>query len=307
MNASSFFSRARTVQIPTQKATLTLTVLENSTEAVTVIFYPGTMSSPATYALLLEELHRLGCNIVALHPLNQGESLQKKRLFTFQDMVQSGLDAQAWAQHYFSGPIVLCGHSQGGTLSIAHALQAHGSGTRINALFPIGMILPHREDAINTTRFTGLKKYKKSFLATLRFFARLIPCLPVPLLAYLNVKNLLANAYKVRVPKGSTQATYPLRFVSSLFHTNLEQAEQEGCIPCPIVLITAKDDALFPLAMMRETLDAIHAPQKKCITLSGGGHLCAVSALYAQHIAAYIAENCAQLGLPLHTTQKYKG
>ncbi len=297
LSHSSLFPKARKVCIPSCGTSITLTVLEAAPEAVTVLFYPGTMASPLMYPLLLNELHRLGCNVVGIHPLSHGLSPREKISFTFEDILQNGKDAQRFARQYFSGPIVVSGHSQGGILSLAHALH----NPHIQGIFPITTLLPQRDEAGSVTRMRALLKYKSPLLRVMRFMASCLPFVPIPFLAYLELKPLLHKAHKVYAPSIHKRASYPLRFISSLFHVDLSAAEREGAISCPLMLLTAKDDQLFPLTLMQSTYDAIKAPRKKLIVIHGGGHLCAVSRLYAPHIAAHIAQSCAALGLPLHT------
>ncbi len=305
MKHAQIFPHARLVRIPSQGTHIALTVLENNPHAVTVLFYAGTMASPSMYTILLHELYRLGCNVVGIHTISHGESPRDKKLFTLNDLVQSGKDAHAWARKHFSGPIVVSGHSQGGILALAHALNAPSQGElQVDAIFPIGLLLPHKDDAISTTRFSSLHRHKSTFLSTLRFFERLFPFFPVPFFIYLEIQRIIKNAYKPFAPRNNTRSTYPLRFISSLFHADFSQAEISGHIHCPVILLTAKNDALFPLPLMEKTLHSIQAPHKKCIVIDGGGHLCATSRLYAKHIAAHIAAHCAGLGFSLHTMQK---
>ncbi len=297
MPIKSLPSPPRTVQIPSQGTSIALTIWENAPEAVTVLFYPGTMASPFMYLILLEELHRLGCNVVAIHPVGHGLSLSSKKCFTFEDILHNGKTAQNFAQHYFRGPIVVCGHSQGGILSLAHALD----DSQIAAIFPITTLLPQREDAIHITRLSPLWKKKDLFLKVMRTASRVMPFFPIPFLAYLQLSRVCQNGYKIYAPTRASRISYPLCFISSLFHQDFSKAEQEGHISCPVILLTAKDDVLFPLATMESSLDAIKAPMKKLIVLEKGGHLCAMSRVYAKHIAAHVAAHCAVLGLPLHS------
>ncbi len=288
--------QAKTVRIPSQKNTIVLSVLENSPEAVTVLFYPGTMSSPHMYGVILEELHAKGCNVVGIHPLSHGLSPKTQRIFTFDDILQNGKDAQAWAQNYFSGPIVVSGHSQGGILALAHAVD----NPALAACFPMCTLLPQSEDAASVTRFGFLLHHKDKFLSFLRTLARVFPFLPIPFWLYLKPKHILSHAYKVFAPSQGLRYTYPLAFISSLFNKNLHAAEVKGHIHCPLFILSAKNDTLFSWTMMQNILHAVQAPQKKLIGISGGGHLCAVSRVYAKHMAAIIAAHCAGLGLPIH-------
>ncbi len=307
---------ARTVYIPSQKNTIALSVLESHPQAVTVLFYPGTMASPYMYSLFLEELQAVGCNVVGIHPLSHGLSPRKKILFTFDDIVRNGQDAQAWAAHHFSGPLVVCGHSQGGIVALAHALSDSRKNSltsttnstadtpSLAACFSLGTLLPHAHDAVNVTRFKAFLRHKDSILRGIRFFSHLFPFLPIPFWLYLQPKKIFAHAYKVFAPAKGIRLWYPLIFISSLFHKDLQHVQQHGHMHCPFFLLSAKNDALFSWPLMQKIFESIRAPQKKLIPIAGGGHLCAVSRLYAKHMAAIIAAECAGLGLPIYINHK---
>ncbi len=287
---------ARTVFISSQKNTIALSVLENHPQAVTVLFYPGTMASPHMYGLFLEELHAAGCNVVGIHPLSHGLSPKKQCVFTFDDILQNGKDAQIWAEHYFSGPVVVSGHSQGGILALAHALN----NPTLAACFPMGTLLPHNEKAGSVTRFEKLLRHRELFLRVVGFLARIFPFLPIPFWLYLQPKRIFAHAHKVFAPANGVRFWYPLAFISSLFHKDLHETEKNGAIQCPLFLLSAKNDTLFTWPLMQEIFASLQAPQKKLIAIAGGGHLCVVSRVYAKQMAAFIAAECAGLGLPIY-------
>ncbi len=285
------------VQIKSQ-VPITLSVLENHPKAVTVLFYPGTMASPLMYPTLLQELYRLGCNVVAIHPLSHGLSPKVKKNFVFNDILQNGRDAEVWIKNHFQGPVVACGHSQGGILALAHSIN----NPNIAATFPIGTLLMHQPWAIDITHFKSLRGHEEKLLNILHKASKFFPRLPIPFFAYLAPSKILAKAYKVYAPRKGCRATYPLCYIYSLFSADLSKACEANSIKCPVILISPKDDELFPLAIMKQVIESIKAPQKKLIPIMGGGHLAAVSKYYAPHMAAHIAAECAGLGLPLYTT-----
>ncbi len=265
-------------------------------KATTLLFYPGTMASPYMYPTLMQAFHNMGLNVVGIHLMGHGLSEKNKSAFTVDDLLQNGRHAENFARQTFKGPLVVAGHSQGGILTLAHCID----NTSIAAAFPMGTLLPHTKNAGSVTRFSSILQHKELLLKFVNAAATIAPSLPTPFLAYLELKRILANAYKAYAPRKHCRSTYPLRFIHSLFSLNLEKATQQGHIHCPIFLLTAKDDALFSLSLMQETLELIAAPYKKLICIHGGGHLFAVSKLYAQHAAAHVAGQCASLGLPLY-------
>lgn len=286
-----------TVMVRSGSVPVALSVWSRHPEATTLLFYPGTMASPLMYTLLLEELWRQGLNVVGLHPLSHGLSPRINKSFTFEDIVRNGQDAARWIKAHFHGPLVVSGHSQGGILTLAHILH----DTNIDAAFPLCTLMPEMEGASTVTIFHRLEKYKCQMLATLQFLAALCPRLPLPMTAYLSLPKALVGHRQVVAPRRCLRWSYPVSFVSSLFNLDLSEASRPGRIQCPLVLFTARNDALFALPLMRETLKRIEAPFKKLEILNGGGHMFAVSKIYIPQVAATIAAHCAGFGLPLHT------
>ncbi len=284
------------VRIPSQGKHIHLSVLHAHPQATTVLFYPGTMASPYMYPTLMHSLHTMGLNVVGIHLMGHGLSEKNKSAFTVHDLLQNGLHAENFARHTFKGPLVVAGHSQGGILTLAHCIDNNS----IAAAFPMCTLLPHTENAGSVTRFTKILQHKELLLKIVGAAASIVPSLPTSFLAYLELKRILDNSYRVYAPRKHCRNTYPLRFIHSLFSLNLEKATKKGHIHCPVFLLTAKDDTLFPLSLMQETFELIAAPYKKLICIPGGGHLFAVSKLYAQYTAAHVAAHCASLGLPLY-------
>lgn len=285
----------RTVMLRSRTVPIALSVWHRHAQAATLLFYPGTMASPLMYTLLLEELWRQGLNVIGLHPLSHGLSPRVNKSFTFEDILGNGLDAARWAREHFEGPLVVAGHSQGGIFTLAHATRDRD----IKAAFPLCTLLPHMAGASTVTIFRCFETYKKQLLLSLRCLATLLPRLPMPLTAYLSLSRAMTGHRKVVAPRRYLRWTYPASFVSSLFNLDLTDACLPGVIDCPLVLFTARDDALFTLPFMRETLENISAPCKRLEVVPGGGHMFAVSKVYVPQVAARIAAHCAALGLPL--------
>lgn len=287
----------RTVMLASQGIPVALSVWYRHPEATTLLFYPGTMASPVMYTLLLNALWRQGLNVVALHPLSHGLSPCIKKDFTFADIVQNGLDAGRWAREHFSGPLVVAGHSQGGILTLAHAVR----DPHVQAAFPLCALIPELEGAAAVTLFRRFERHKSMLQALLRGLAFMLPTLPVPMTAYISLRNAMKGHRQVVAPSRELRWTYPMSFVSSLFNLKLAEACAPGHIGCPLILFTANDDALFTLDLMRRTFACIAAPRKKLEVIHGGGHMFAVSRIFAPQVAARMAEHCAALGLPLHS------
>ncbi len=293
---SPSISHFRTEIIQSQGIPIALSLLERDPAATTVLFYPGTVSSPLMYSIFLYELFALGVNVLGIHPLSHGLSPRQKKDFTFDDILQNGKDAESFAHKYFSGPLVLCGHSQGGILALAHSIN----NKSIKACFPISTLLPHNDNAASVTRLAFIAHHKQKLLAKLRSMAKIFPLLPIPFWMYLDHKRILAHGYKMFSPEKNCRSGYPLSFIANFFNQDLSQAEQMGNISCPFFLLTARNDMLFPLSLMQDTLERIQVEQKKLIIIEGGGHLCPLSQVYAKQMAAHVVAECAGLGLYIH-------
>ena len=275
---------------------IALSVWWRHESASSVLFYPSTMASPLLHRFYLEELWRMGLNVVGLHPLSHGASPRIKKSFVFDDVLRNGMDAFTWLRERVSGPIVLSGHSQGGILALAHA--AHD--TRPAATFPFCTLLPQHPRAGEVTRFDALLHHRERLLAAARTLARWVPRLPVCIPFYLEYERIVAGGRSPFAPARHMRLSYPVSFVSSLFNADMSAACVEGGIRCPVMLMAARDDALFTPDLMQTMLDEVRAPLKKLIWVSGGGHVSPMCPAFATESAARLAEHCAGLGLPLH-------
>lgn len=300
MNTSS--STYQEVCIPSAGVPIVLSVWTHDPAATTVLFYPGTMANALCYEGLLQNLAEQGFNVVGLHPLSHGKSPCLNKKFTFDDMLQNGKDAALWASRHCSGPLVVCGHSQGGILTLAHASAPIPSGApRLSAAFLLCTLLPQHPRAIELTLFRPFAPWHKKLLRAVRWLARLFPRFPVVIPCYLSILRI-AKGGKDAVRVGTMRLSYPLCFIASLFSANLHHATRKGNICCPLEIISAQNDALFSPELMRCMLALIEAPAKKCVLLSGGGHLAPFVPAYAAQIARHMAQSCTELGLGLGTT-----
>lgn len=264
--------------------------LRTRPNAGVMLFYPGTMLSPNQYRPLLDELYAAGFSTAALHLTGHGLNSHFTG-FTFNDLHDDGLAAEAWLHEQGLGPVAVCGHSQGGILTLAHA----GASQKITAAFPLCGVLPQQPEAISLTHFRPLAAKREQFLHGLRCLARLMPRLPLMLPMYLSPRRITAGARTLVLNKSHTRLSYPLGFLASLFTTELSPK-----LNCPVYLFNAINDALFTMELARATFDLLKAPRKTFITLPDGGHLAAMNPRLCRFIARTAACACAGAGLPLH-------
>ena len=255
-----------------------------------MLFYPGTMLSPVQYRPLLSALHEAGFGVAALHFTGHGRNSHWTG-FTFDDLVQDGLAAEQWLRKRGHRAVAVCGHSQGGILAMAHAAASQ----KLVAAFPIAGILPQSDRLMDLTIFRRWSNKKHEFAATLRFLARWLPRLPMPLQSYLSVRRIVAGARHIAYNRKQCRMSYPLGYLSSLLSASISEQMQ-----CPLYFFSAVNDALFTPAGVQSTFEQLRAPQKKLVWLPGGGHLAAMNPALCRYMARHAAAACVGLGLPLH-------
>jgi len=274
---------------------MTLSIWKAKKDAPSLVFYPGTMASPLLYSELLHRLREYGFNVLGIHHISHGNSPRTKKIFTFQDLLQNGKDAVSYALERFTGRVVLAGHSQGGILCLAQA----GQDDRLSVAFPFCFLLPDRPEAIEVTRLRCVAPRRERVLQLLTRAAVYMPCFPVAIPMYLDLKRVFAGNYGFS-PKNNLRdirLSYPLAYVASLFSINLDYLTQTGNIKCPVLGMVAENDALFTPQLMRDTLHHIQAPHKELIIMPGGGHMAPISPQGASEYAAVLHERCTALGL----------
>ena len=277
-----------TRKLPSRQRELQLEIWPNHGAGV-VLFYPGTMLSPFQYRPMLMALRQAGFAVAALHLTGHGLNRHSVG-FTFDDLLQNGLDAEHWLRQSGYSSIAVCGHSQGGILSLAHAAASTG----IVAAFPITGVLPQMREAVYLTRFAALADSRQKIESAFSTLARWLPRLPLPLHAYLAPHRILAGARRTVSSRRRARFSYPVQFLASLFNTHLPTR-----LRCPVCMFSARNDALFTPAIIQATFDSLEAPAKKLVWLSGGGHLAAMNPPLCQFTARTAAAVCAGLGLPL--------
>jgi len=100
------------------------------------------------------------------------------------------------------------------------------------------------------------------------------PAVPVPFGAYLDIRRVCRDQataeYFYTDPLG--RRSYPLRFLADLFTADLA-GMRDGSITCPVTVIAARGDPLFPLGYIRQVFDRVVAPRKELLVLDSGVHL----------------------------------
>jgi alpha-beta hydrolase superfamily lysophospholipase len=236
-----------------------------------VIFLPGTMTHPLFYDDFLTALAERGFNVIGVHFLSHGKSLREREVYTFDDMVQNVQDAIAFCIGHFNSNIIVMGSSQGGILSMAVAAK----DSRVKAVFAHNLLLPTLKESISITNFPSwLKLFYGIFPPVMKFLARLMPKLKVPITAYLDFDRITSSPETqvgfYQDPIGLT--SYPLSFLASLFTADLSGIT-DGSIKCPVVVIASKGDPLFSFSYCCTAFEKIAAPRKEMLVFDEPCHL----------------------------------
>lgn len=255
-----------------------------------VLFYPGTMLAPGHYAIMLEALRSAGFTVASPHFAGHGLA-KRNRIDTFRTMLDEGREAEAFLLREY-GRLAVCGHSQGGILTLAHA----GESAELAAAFSICAAFPHRDEAIELTRFAPLRARREQALGAIVALAKRFPSLPVPLPFYLPLRKLLEGKLEpVVMGREEGRISYPLKFLASLFSARLSED-----LLCPYFLFSALNDGLFVRKLTEAVFNAVKAPRKELIWLSDGGHLAPLNPRLASFMARYMAAVCSGLGFSLN-------
>lgn len=252
-------------------ALIALSVWRGEREAPCVVFLPGTMTHPLFYEEFLDGLARAGFNLVGVHFQGHGKSPRVKPPFTIEDLVQNAFDAVSYASERFGGQVLVLGSSQGGVIATSLAAR----DPRIKAVFAHNVLDPSIPESLRVTRFPGwLQSFYAAIPRAMNALSRVLPRLPLPLQFYLDDRRIFGEQWTREQfyadPLGLT--SYPLRFLASLFSTDMGFLTS-GEVRCPVIVIASTGDKLFPLDYTLKVYERIVAPRKEMLVYELGRHL----------------------------------
>lgn len=273
-------------------------------DAATILFVPGTMLGPLQYRVFLRALYEQGLAVAALHLTGHGAA---RHILSFRlpQLLDDVRQAVACLRQRHSGPLLLCGHSQGGIVTLALACGGSlpdGNGRHIafapldgvTAFFAVSAVFPQHDDIMRLTLFAPLLAHRHRIQEKLLYLARRFPALPLPLFSYLSPRRLLAGHGSVDLPLAGRRLTYPLGLLADLLALRLNETTTR-----PFFLLGARNDALFTPDILQATLDRLDAPRKALHLLPTGGHMLLMQRGTARETAAFLALNACALDLPL--------
>jgi alpha-beta hydrolase superfamily lysophospholipase len=256
-------------------ARIVLSVWEPSAPEAVIVFVPATMVHPLYYEPLLRGFAERGFAVIGLHPVGHGKSPRDVKHYTLRDIVQNGRDAVTFALERFRLPVIAMGSSQGGI--VAAALAA--ADERIAMAFLHDVLLSELPESIIVSRFPKwLRHVYRPALGALKFLAKLLPDLELPLDFYLD-RARIGSESEVWEPFERDPLClkrYPLHFLASLFTTRFPGLT-DGSVRCPVYVVADSGDRLFTPEYTQEVFGRLRAPYKEMVTFRTGGHMLMVT------------------------------
>ncbi|PFG41039.1 alpha-beta hydrolase superfamily lysophospholipase [Georgenia soli] len=268
LNAVQRPTAYREVLIESSGAPVALSVWDGPATGPAVLFLPGTMTHPLFYEDFLDALNRGGLTVVGLHPVGHGKSPSVRARPTVELLLRNALDALGWMRTAFpDAPVVVLGSSQGGVL----ALMVAARSDRVHRVVAHNILDPSLSATVGLTRLPSrFAPAYRGLRAGVRGLARMVPGLPVPIGLYLDTRRVTANRQTLSRfytdPLG--RRTYPLALVAGLLDVDATTP-----LGCPVVVVAASGDPLFPLPYTREVFDKIDAPAKELLVIDAAEHL----------------------------------
>lgn len=262
------------------------------------------MLGPLQYRVFLRALHAQGFSVAALHLTGHGDTRHIWR-FRLTDLLDDVRRAAAYLLQRHGGPVILCGHSQGGilTLSLACGGSLPAADGRpfvvapldgVAAFCAVSAVFPQSDDLLRLTLLARLRDRRPAIQQGLLRVARHLPSLPLPLFCYLSPRRLLAGHGTIDLPLAGRRLTYPLALLTELLSLRINTNAQR-----PFLLMGARNDALFTPDILRATLARLDAPSKALHLLPTGGHMLLMQEDTARETAACMALHACALELPL--------
>ncbi|NTW05673.1 MAG: alpha/beta fold hydrolase, partial [Peptococcaceae bacterium] len=239
----------------------------------TVLFIPGTKTHPLFYEDFLNQLAMKNVNVIGLHLVGHGKSPRVKGLYTYNEMLQNGLDAIQYALDRFGSKLFLVGSSLGGILCADLA----GRDSRIKGIFPHNLLVPSLPESIVVTRFGRLiPRNKYIYKAIVKFVllsAFLFPRMQIPFSFYLEDKHIYKNKeiFELFYEDPIGLIDYPLYFLASLFRADLSNISN-GSINCPVIMLVVKGDPIVPFEYNKKVFQMIKSPKKEMLLFEGSQH-----------------------------------
>jgi alpha-beta hydrolase superfamily lysophospholipase len=263
--------RSEEVSIDSGGVPIVLSIWHAEPTRASVVFLAGTMVHPLFYAEFLAGLADHGYTVVGVHAQGHGKSPRTDAVLSWTALLRNAQDAAAYAVERFGHPTIVLGSSQGGMLAMALA----ATGAPVDGVIAHNILDPADPAALRVTRFpASLAAAHRQLRWLIRVAGRVLPRLPVPIGAYLDLRRVCGDDTSLHRFRTDALALhhYLLGFLADLFAADLS-GMTDGRIHCPVTVLAASGDPLFPTVDARRLFDAIRAPHKRFVQLDLDRHL----------------------------------
>jgi len=226
-----------------------------------------------------------GFNVVGFDPRGHGRSGGARGSYTIPELVDDLAAVVDYARARFDAPVVAMGSSQGGiTAFYLAATKADLHGVVCHNVADLA-----DPESVRLTRFPTLGRWLQPLLLRA---ARVLPELPVPMSAYLDLAREpvahMGTAYDVLRQDPLLVRYVRLKTLASLGSTPLSCAV--GAIRTPVQVLHAERDTIFPLDYVRHIYDRLTC-DKELHVYPGLPHY-----MIVDHVAAYLDDVCRFVG-----------
>jgi alpha-beta hydrolase superfamily lysophospholipase len=259
------------VRIVSGGVPIALSVWHAEAHRGTVVFLAGTMVHPLFYREFLDGLSSAGFAVVGVHAQGHGRSPRTGAALTWEALLRNAQDGVTYALDRFGHPVIVVGSSQGGMLAVALA----ATGVPVDGVLAHNILDPSDPAALRVTRFPRwLRVVYRPLRWLIAMGGRLLPRLPVPIEAYLDLRRVCGDRRSLERFRTDPLALqrYPLGFLAGLFTADLS-GMTDGRIRCPVTVLAASGDPLFPTDDARRLFDRIEAPRKRFVEVDLDRHL----------------------------------
>lgn len=264
---------------------LHLEVMAVEARRPTVVFMPGTNAYALLYAEFLAALAERGFNVVAFDPRGHGASGGRRGSYVLRELVDDMDRAVDYARQRFGGPIAVAGSSQGGITAFYYA----AAKPQITAAVCHNAADLTHPDHWRLTRIPAV--VNRLLAPCLRMMARVVPELPVPMTAYLDLAREpvrgVGNARNVLYADPDLVPFVRLKTLASLSYETLACPVEQFRVP--VLLLHAGADTIFPEDSVRRLHSRLPEP-KSLLVYPGLPHY-----LIVDHVPAFIDDVVAWL------------
>ncbi len=251
---------------------LHLTIYETGADAPALIFIHGMSMHAGGYintipnANFLGALSEQGFTVIGLDLQGHGRSGGPRGLFTFHDLMGNISRAVDYAVSNYNNRVGITGSSMGGILSFYAAIE----DGRIRSV-----VCHNTVDLRNIQPIFYLKRHMVilPIVRLLKPFTRFLTWLPIPIIAYIKLKDTFDKPGNIRFIIKDHLITRTYRFSSwiSVFFNPIDKPAIEDA-QTPVRIIEGEKDKIFSAGYIRGFYGRLRCP-KDLVIIPGAGHM----------------------------------